>query len=105
MLGDDLAVRSTVLLPSGTPYWFRRTEDQLEALRRHDISIGNSVTSDGESRIYSQVGGGRLVVDTVVTVTRRRGIEWNTWYRKPRHLVEGLATVDGAPLIIMFQAR
>jgi len=98
--GDDV-----VLLPTGTHYWFRRTEDELQKLIQHDISIGNSITSDGESRIYSPVGGTRLKVDTVVTVTRRRGIEWTTWYRKPRHLLEGLATIDGVPRIIMFQAR
>ena len=95
----------TKLLTAGTHYWYRRSETEMQELIQHDIAIGNSITSDGESRIYSPVGGTRLDVDTVVTVTRRRGIEWNTWYRKPRHLVEGLATIDGVPRMIMFQTK
>lgn len=95
----------TNLLAAGTHYWYRRTETEMQELIQHDIAIGNSITSDGESRIYSPIGGTRLKVDTVVTVTRRRGIEWNTWFRKPRHLAEGLATIDGAPRMIMFQTK
>jgi len=103
LLGDDLAVSNSVLLPAGTRYWFERTETELDVLVQYDISIGNTMTSDGESRIYSPVGGGRLDEDTVVTVTRRRGIEWNTWFRKPRNLIEGLITLNGVPRLIMFQ--
>lgn len=95
----------TTLLPAGTRYWYRRSDAELQEMMQHDIAIGNSMTSDGESRIYSPVGGTKLDVDTVVTVTRRRGIEWNTWYLKPKHLVEGLATIDGVPRMIMFQTR
>jgi len=95
----------TLTLASGTRYWYRRTKTELDALVQYDISIGNTMTSDGESRIYSPIGGAMLEVETVVTVTRRRGLEWNTWYRKPRHLVEGLATIDGVPRIIIFKIK
>lgn len=93
----------TVILPATGTYWYHITQEQLEAIRRQDIEEGNTYDAGGEPRIYTALRSGYVKDHTLVTITRRRGVPWNSWRTKPRHLVEGLATIDGVPKVIIFQ--
>lgn len=94
----------TVVAPKGSTYWYILTPEQVRAMEEHDVATGNRLDSAGEPRLYSRVSGGRFPADTVVTITKRRGVEWPTWNRKPKYLCEGLATIDGIPRTILVQS-
>ena len=97
-----MALKETVVVPGGTRFYYIKTEAEIEAQRRGDIARGRTMTDDGETILYSKVGGGRFEADTPATITRRRGLEWPHWNKKPAHLVEGLATIRGVPRLVMF---
>lgn len=97
--------QETIIRPSGSSYYYVKTEAELEALRRDDIARGRTMTDDGETILYSKVGADRFEVDTAVTITKKRGVPWPTWSRKPAGLYEGLATIDGNPRLIMWVGR
>lgn len=92
----------TIVLPWGTGIWYNKSLEEVEEERRRDIMSGNTLTSDGESRLYSPIGYRMLRHDSLVVITRKQGMEWNGFRKKPTHLVEGLATIDGVPQLIMF---
>jgi len=92
----------TVVLPWGTPIWYNKSPEEVEEERRRDVMTGNTLTSDGESRLYSTIGYFVLGQDVLAIITRRRGVEWNGFRTKPKHLVEGLVTLDGIPQLVMF---
>jgi hypothetical protein len=92
----------TVVLPWGTSLWYNRGPEEIEAQRREDTLTGNTLTSDGESRLYSPIGYRVLRHNALAIITRKRGLEWNGFRTKPKHLVEGLVTLDGIPQLVMF---
>ncbi len=97
--------QETITRPSGSYYYYVKTQAEIDALRREDIARGRTMTDDGETILYSKIGGGQLVEDTAVTIIKKRGVEWPTWSKKPAGLYEGLATIDGSPRVIMFVGR
>lgn len=92
----------TIVLPWGTGIWYNKSPEEVEEERRRDITSGNTLTSDGESRLYSPIGYRMLRQDALVIITRKRDVEWNGFRPKPAYLVEGLATIDGVPQLVMF---
>lgn len=91
----------TVVARKGSTYYYLLTEAQVKAIREHDVATGNALDSAGEPRIYSRVSSGCFQSDTPVAITKRRGVQWPTWTNKPKHLCEGVATIDGSPHVIM----
>lgn len=89
-----------IVLPARSKYYWHRTESDMQRL--YDSTRGQ-LNSAGESYVYNGQGLGFLDEATVVTITRRRGIEWRGWGKRPTFLVEGLATINGLPRIIYFQ--
>ena len=92
----------TVVLPWGTGLWYNKSPEEVEEERRRDIMTGNTLTSDGETRLYSTIGYFVLRQDALAIITRKRGVEWSGFRKKPTHLVEGLVTLDGVPRLVMF---
>ena len=92
----------TLTLEAGTVYFRNRSEDELADARWSDAKTGNTLDSAGEPKLYCRTVYHVLREDTLVTITKRRGVEWDTWRQKPGRLTEGLATIDGRPQIIMF---
>lgn len=95
----------TVVQPAGSKYYYVKTEAEIESLRREDRARGRVMTDDGETILYSKIGSGRFETDMAITITKKRGVEWPNWSKKPAGLYEGLATIDGNPRIIMFVGR
>lgn len=95
--------KDTIVRPAGTWFWYVKTEEEIERLRVRDLEEGRVLDDAGEPRLYSSVGAEMFSEDTVVMITRRRGVTWPHWTRKPKHLAEGLATIGGVPRIIMFK--
>lgn len=81
--------RNIFALPAGTQVWYVRTAEEVEAMRAADIALGRTMTDDGETILYSDVGSFLLEEDAVVTVLRRTKVAWPTWSRKPKGLTEG----------------
>jgi hypothetical protein len=102
-VGDDLLVSNTVVRPTGSKFYYVKSEQELQAEMEADMAVGLTTDSAGEPRLYARIASSRFTEDTPVTITRRRGIPWPHWRKKPPHLVEGLATIRGVPRIIMFQ--
>lgn len=97
--------KETVVRPSGSYYYYVKSAAEIDAHRREDIARGRTMTDDGETILYSKIGGGQFEEDTAVTITKKRGVEWPHWDRKPSGLYEGLTTIDGCPRLIMFIGR
>jgi len=97
-----MAMKEAVVLPGGTRFYYIKTEDELRAEREADVATGQVLDSAGEPRLYSKIASSRFTEDTLATVTRRRGLEWPHWNKKPAHLVEGLATIRDVPRLVMF---
>lgn len=88
-----------IVLPKGRKFYWKRSDEELQYIRVNASPLDDA----GEPRVFSYQGSGFLLEDTVVAITRRRGIEWHGWGRKPPYLVEGIATINGIPRIICFQ--
>ena len=90
---------------AGTRFWYVKTEEEIERLRARDREEGRILDDAGEPRLYSSVGAEIFSEDTVVMITRRRGVPWPHWTRKPAHLAEGLATIAGVPRLVLVKTR
>ena len=97
-----MSEHEAVVLPWGTWIWYNRSPEEIEDERQRDITSGDTLTSDGEPRLYSSVGLTGLRHNTTAVIIRKRGVTWNGLRARPKHLVEGLVTIDGAPRIVMF---
>lgn len=97
-----MSEHEAVVLPRGAWLWYNRAPEEIEDERRRDIASGYTLTSGGEPRLYSSIGIAKLRHDSMAIITRRRGVPWNGLRTKPKHLVEGLVTVDGVPRLVMF---
>lgn len=97
-----MAVKETVVVPGGTRFYYIKSEGELRAEQEADVATGRVLDSAGEPRLYSNIASSRFTEDTPATITRRRGLEWPHWNKKPAHLVEGLATIRGVPRLVMF---
>lgn len=95
--------KDTIVRPAGTWFWYVKTEEEIEHLRAHDRESGRFLDDAGEPLLYSSIGTGMFKEAAVVTITRRRGVPWPHWTKRPRHLVEGLTTIDGAPRLVLLQ--
>lgn len=96
-----LARGDAVLIEKGMTYWFCRTEAEIEILQESDRKSGRLYDSAGESIIYSLVGSCNASQDIMGIVTKIRGIEWPTWYTRPKHLTECILTINGIPKYVM----
>lgn len=92
----------TFICHKGSHFWYLRSEEELERIQTRDAAAGYYNDSAGEPLLYSKIGREQFKEDTVVTILRRRGIPWPHWTKKPKHLIEGLATIKGTPRIILF---
>lgn len=92
----------TIIRPKGSRFYYVKSEDDLLAERQADIKVGRVMDSAGESLLYSRIAAAAFPDDTLVVITKKRGIEWPGWTKKPAHLVQGLATIRGVPRIVMF---
>ena len=92
----------TIVLLAGNKFYWVRTDLEMERL--YSSTMGR-FDDAGEPYVYSRQGTGFILDDTVVTITKRRGVQWHGWGRRPTFLVEGLATINGLPRIIYFQHR
>lgn len=101
-LGDDQPVREAVLKTKGSKFYYIKSEEDLIAEREADIAAGRVLDDAGEPRLYSKIATSSFPEDTLITITRRRGVPWPHWRKKPTHLVEGLATIRGIPRMVMF---
>lgn len=90
----------TLTLPAGTKYWFDRTPEQIDNLRALDAAMGQTFDSAGEPKIYNVTTSRTTKEDIVVTVTKKRGVSWNSWFKKPSYLIEAITTIEGMPKII-----
>jgi len=95
-------VRETVVRLSGSKFYYVKSDADIDAERQADIKVGRVMDDAGESILYARIASSRFPEDTLVTITKRRGVDWPHWGKKPTHLVEGLATISGIPRIIMF---
>lgn len=94
--------RDVVIIPPHWKYYYIRTNEELAAARERDIAAGRHMDSAGEPLLYSKIAAAQVSTATTVMITKKRGITWDTWLTRPRHLVEGLATINGVPRFIMF---
>lgn len=92
----------TVALKPGMNYYYVKTPGELEAERQADLASGHYMTDDGETILYSKVARSAFDQPTVVTIIKKRGVEWHHWRKRPPHLYEALATVKGQVRTIMF---
>lgn len=97
--------REFMIQRAGTRFWYVKSIEEIEKLKASDREAGHFLDSAGEPLLYSSIGTETFKDDTLVTITRRRGVPWPHWARKPTHLVEGLATVDGVPRLVLVKAR
>ena len=91
-----------LVLRKGTKYYWRRSVFELEMIRQRDVTSGNVYDSAGEPRIYCPITSDILEEDVVVTVTRKRGVNWDHWRNKPAYLTEGITTINGEAKVILF---
>ena len=94
----------TILVEQGATYWFYRTDAEVAALREADQRDGRLYDAGGEPVIYSSVGCSRAPHSALGIVTRLKGIEWPTWGRRPKHLVECILTLDGVPKYVLVRS-
>lgn len=97
--------RELVIQRAGTRFWYVKSEEEIERLKARDRQAGRFLDDAGEPLLYSSIGAETFKDDTLVTITRRRGVPWPHWTRKPTHLVEGLATIDGVPRLVMVKTH
>lgn len=86
---------------AGTWFWYIRTQEELDQMAARDRESGDVLDAAGEPRLYAKVGSRMFKEATIVAVTRRRKVPWPHWTRKPKYLVEGLATVGGVPRLVL----
>lgn len=92
----------TVALRAGMSYYYVKTPAELESERQRDIASGHTMTDAGETILYEKVARSEFKQATVVTILRKRGVEWPSWRKKPAYLYEALATVNGMARTVMF---
>ena len=97
--------KETITRTKGSNYYYIRTDAEIDRQRQEDIARGRTMTDDGETILYSRLGHGTFEADTAVTITKKRGVEWPHWSKKPAGLYEGLATIKGSPQLIMWIGR
>lgn len=97
--------RELVLRRAGTWFWYVKSVEEIEKIQARDREAGRFLDAAGESLLYSSIGTGMFEDDTLVTITRRRGVPWPHWTRKPAYLAEGLATIAGVPRLVMVKTR
>ena len=102
---NNLKMRDIVIKHPGTRFWFIRSEEEMKRIEERDREAGRFLDSAGETLIYSPLGSGVFEENTVVSVIKKRGIKWPHWTKKPKYLVEGLATIDNCPRIVMIQVQ
>lgn len=90
---------------AGTWFWYVKSAEDIEKLKARDREAGRFLDDAGEPLLYSSIGTEMFKDDTLVTITRRRGVPWPHWTRKPAHLVEGLATIAGVPRLILVKTH
>jgi len=95
----------TIVCPKNSKFYYVKSSEELAAEQAADAKVGRFLDSAGESILYSNVASSSFLEDTPVTITRRRGVNWPHWSKRPAHLVEGLATIEGSPRIIMVVNR
>lgn len=92
-----------VVLRAYTSAWYRRSDEELAVAEARDVAAGRYTDDGGEPLLYSRMGSIYIEQDVAVFVTRLKGLEWDTWWRRPKGLVEGLATIGGIPRYILFK--
>ncbi len=97
--------QETITRRAGSKFYYIKSEEDLVMEREADINAGRVLDDAGEPRLYSKIAASSFPEDTLVTITRRRGIPWPHWNKKPTHLVEGLATIRGVPRLVMFSLQ
>lgn len=93
--------KKVIVCQANTRFWYLKSEEEIDRRRTEDQRVGRHLDDAGETILYSAIGSGSLREPTVVTITRRRNVPWPHWSKKPKHLVEGIATVDGVPRLVM----
>ena len=93
--------RDIIVKPSGAKFWFIRSEEEMIRIKERDREAGRFLDSAGETLLYSPLGSGVFEENTVISVVKKRGLRWPHWTKKPKHLIEGIATIGGAPRVIM----
>jgi hypothetical protein len=96
-------MNETILLPKGTRYWYRKKPEELEQERQKNEARGRFFDDAGEPVLYSAIGTNWFQESTLITVIKKRNVEWTHWSPKPKFLAEGLATINGLPKVVMFQ--
>jgi hypothetical protein len=91
---------NVIVLPAGSKIYWVRTDLEMERLYSNTMGRFDDA---GEPYVYSRQATGFLLEDTVVTITKRRGVQWHGWGRRPPFLVEGFATNSTLSRIISFQ--
>jgi|GEM_PF-7111742 len=97
--------REFLIQRAGTEYWYVKSVEEIEKLKARDKEAGRFLDDAGEPLLYSSIGTGIFKDDTLVAITRRRGVPWPHWTRKPTHLAEGLATIAGVPRLVLVKIR
>lgn len=96
-------METIITIPAGTKYWWDRTDEQIENLRCLDAAMGATIDSAGEPKIYNRTTWNTALETLTCTVTKTRGVSWNSWANKPTFLIEALTTIDGKPRVIKFR--
>ena len=96
-------MKETIVLLSGTRFWYVKTDEQIGTERQRDLDSGKYLDVGGEPLLYSQLGSGKLVCHTIVTILKKKNVGWPHWSNKPAYLTEGLTTISGSPRLILFQ--
>ena len=91
-------MKKIVTLPAGTKYHWNRSPEEVKDIYSRLPPLDDA----GEPTIVNSTGTSYLNEPTTVTITKTRKIDWYSWFRKPKFLVEGLTTINGNPKIIMF---
>lgn len=89
-----------ITLPVGTKYWWDRTPEQVDNLRSLDAAMGATLDSAGEPKIYNVTTWNTAQEPLTCTVTKTRGVSWQSWLRKPTFLIEVITTINGMPRVI-----
>lgn len=86
-----------------TSLYFKRTEQELQALRDRDAAAGRFIDDGGEPILYGPYSGWSVVgedCDTLeVTVTSLRPKGWLGWGRRPKGLVGGWCEKLNRPVL------
>lgn len=92
--------KDVIIVPSGSKYWYDRTDEELKRISDLDDACGSTLDSAGEPKIYNKTASKTTKIDLTCTVIKSRGVPWSTCFKKPTHLLEVLATIDGMPKVI-----